>query len=206
MIQQIWEPNLTVVFAGTAVDEVSDGLGFHHLHPKDRFWSLLELSRITADRIISQQERKALTEGRAKGNLSDPIRSMFLLKKTSQVLRLGIGLTNLNQRIVVPNDKDKNARPSDDDLRQFFDSVEQFSPALVAFVTPPGIFVQAFKYRSVDAVEEPGVQPFTIGQSEVWLLGSTIAMLRGESLSNQEDAFFGLAERYADLRKGSGSP
>ena len=110
MLQEIWEPELTAVFVGLAVDEVSDTLGFYHLNPGNRFWELLELGGITPERHITSSERKALTEGHTRGNLSDPIRAMFIQKKTSQLLRCGVGITTMNQRVIAKNDKEKAAR------------------------------------------------------------------------------------------------
>ena len=93
MLPEIWEQGMTLVFVGVAVTEPSDTLGFYHLHPRDRFWEMLELGGITS------QERKALAEGHAQGSLSDPVRSMFIEKKTSQLVRIGIGLTDVNRRV-----------------------------------------------------------------------------------------------------------
>jgi len=200
MLPEIWEPNLTVVFVGTVVTEVSETLGFYHLHPRDRFWELLEIGGITPTRIITLQERKALTDGHAQGSVSDPIRTMFLQKKTSQLLRLGIGLSDLNRRMVAVNDKDKSARPSEEDVGEFISKAEILNPRILAFVTSVEIFVGCFKRRFPGTTDLPGPQPFTIGTSEVWLLGSTTIQLRGEALQRQEDAFFSLGERIPMLK------
>lgn len=200
MLPEIWEPGLVVVFVGTAVAEVSDTLGFYHLHPRDRFWELLEIGGITPTRIITVQERKALTDGHANGSLSDPVRSIFTQKKTSQLLRLGIGLTDLNRRVLAGSEKDKSARPTQEDIEQFIIKHEKLNPKIVAFMTSPEIFVELFKRRYPGACGTLGVQPFTIGNSEVWLLGSTSGLVRGEALSRQEDAFFALGERIPALK------
>ena len=63
MIKEIWEPDMMAVFVSTAVLELSETLGFSHLHPKDRLWELLELGGITPTRVITSQERKALADG-----------------------------------------------------------------------------------------------------------------------------------------------
>jgi G:T/U-mismatch repair DNA glycosylase len=199
MLSEIWEPQLKVVFAGTAVADPSDKLGFYHLHPRDRFWELLALGGITPQPIITRQERKALADGHAKGNLSEPIRAMFTLKKTSQLLRLGIGLSDLNRRIVATSDKDKIARPSHEDIEQFIAKCGKLQPKIVAFTMSPDIFVELFTTLSPGACKTLGLQPFTIGGSEVWLLGSTSLVLRGEALTMQEDTFFALGERISDL-------
>jgi G:T/U-mismatch repair DNA glycosylase len=200
MLPEIWEPGLVVVFVGTAVAEVSDTLGFYHLHSRNRFWELLEIGGITPTRIITPQERKALADGHASGSLSDPVRSIFTQKKTSQLLRLGIGLTDLNRRVLASSDKDKSARPTQEDIQKFIVKDEKLNPRVLAFVTSPEIFVEVFKSRYPGACRTLGVQPFTIGNSEVWLLGSPSGLVRGEALSRQEDAFFALGERISALK------
>ena len=200
MLPEIWEPELTVVFVGTAVTEPSDTLGFYHLHPRDRFWELLEISGIAPTRIISKQERKAMADGHANGSVSDPVRSMFIQKRTSQLLRLGVGLTDLNRRVVALNEKDKAARPNQEDLQQFIVKAEKLNPKILALVTAPEIFVDVFKSRYPGCCDTPGMQPFRVGHSEVWLLGSTIASVRGEALEKQEDVFFALGERLSGLK------
>jgi G:T/U-mismatch repair DNA glycosylase len=195
MVKEIWEPDLKVLFVGMAADEVSDKLGFHHLHPRDRFWELLEISGLTPKRVITASERKAMAEGQAQGSVSDPIRSMFIEKKTSQLLKLGIGLFDLNRRAVATNDKDKAARPTGEELQQFVARVMQLEPKSLAFVIRPELFVAVFSPDFPGATGILGLQSFKIGKAEVWLLGSTSAVLRGESLKLQEDAFFALGER-----------
>ena len=200
MLAEIWEPDLSVVFVGNAVAEHSDTLGFYHLHPRDRFWEMLEIGGITPQRIITPQERKALADGHADGSLSDPVRSMFTQKKTSQLLRLGIGLTDLNRRVLASNDKDKSARPTHEDIEQFIVRDEKLNPKIVAFVTSPESFVELFMSCFPGATGTLGLQPFRIGRSEVWLLGSTSVVIRGEALGRQEDVFLALGERISVLK------
>jgi G:T/U-mismatch repair DNA glycosylase len=183
MVPEIWEQGLMVVFVGTAVTEPSDTLGFYHLHPRDRFWELLEVS------------------GHANGSVSEPVKSMFIQKRTSQALRLGIGLTDLNRRVVAPNDKDKAARPTQEDIQEFIVKDKKLNPKILAFVTSPEVFVEVFKNRYPGACSTLGLQPFRIGNSEVWLLGSTSGLVRGEALGRQEDAFFALGERISVLKE-----
>ena len=204
MLREIWEPGLPVVFVGTAVDELSDTLGFYHLHPRDRFWELLEMGGITPTRIITPSERKALAEGHARGNLSDPVRSMFIQKKISQLLRLGIGLTDLNRRVIAVDDKDRAARPAEEDIQQFIARVPMLNPRVLAFVAKPDLFVELFASRYPGVAATFGLQPFTIGNAEVWLLGSPGGLPRGEALTKQEDAFLALGERILALREETG--
>jgi G:T/U-mismatch repair DNA glycosylase len=200
MLAEIWEPDLTILFVGTAAEEVSDTLGFHYLHARNRFWELIEIGGITPERIISASERKALTVGHARGNLSDPIRSMFIQKKTSQLLKLGLGLTYLNRRVVAVNDKDKSARPTEADIQEFIGRVVHLSPKILAFVTSADLFVELLKGRYPDVTSTLGLQSFKMGNSQVWLLGSPGTMLRGEALAKQEDAFFELGERITAIK------
>lgn len=203
MLEDIWEPNLTAVFAGAVLDEVSDTLGFYSLTPGNRLWELLEIGGITPERLITTSERKALTEGHARGNLSDPVRAMFIQKKISRLLRLGVGIATINRRVTAKNDKDKAAKPTDEDVRQFIDKAAALSPKILAFVITPEVFVDLFNARYPGVTDVLGVQPFTIGSAEVWLLGSPAARLRGEALTQQEDTFFALGERMAALGKDS---
>jgi G:T/U-mismatch repair DNA glycosylase len=202
MLAEIWEPDLTLVFVGMAITEQSDNLGFYHLDPRDRFWELLELSAITPKRMITAKESKALADGHRDGSLSDPVRMIFVEKKTSQLLRLGIGLTDLNRRVVVPNQKDKTAKPTQDDLGTFIAKVEESNPRVLGFVINADMFVDVFKSAYPAATVVLGAQPFTTGKSEVWLLGSTSGRPRGEALQAQEDAFFALGEKFEALKGG----
>ena len=199
MLPEIWKPNVTVLFVGTVVAELSDRLGFYYLHPRNRFWEMLVVGGITPKQIITVKEAKALAEGHAGGSLTDPVKAMFIEKKTEQLLRDGIGLTDLNRRVVVSSDKDKLAKPTEEDIRAFIGKVEELTPRVLAFVTSIDIFVDSFKKHYQGVTGTLGLQPFTIGNSEVWLLGSTSGLLRGEALTRQEDAFFALGERIQAL-------
>ncbi len=201
MLPEIWEPNQTVVFVGAFVDELSDILGFYYLQPRNRFWELLELGGITPTRIISKQESKALADGHRQGSLSDPIRLVFIEKKTSQLLRLGVGLTTFNRRTLARDDKDKSADPTEDDVRHFIARVDKMKPRFIGFVVDPETFVELFKSRYPDVAAVPGPQSFRIGASEVWFLGPTRGKPRGEALEKQEDAFFALGEAVQASRE-----
>jgi G:T/U-mismatch repair DNA glycosylase len=200
MINEVWEPDMTAVFVSPAVLELSETLGFSHLHPRDRFWELLETAGITPKRVITSQERKALADGHAEGSLSDPVRLMFIEKKTSQLRGLGIGLAELNRRATVTSEKDRAAIPDDGDIEQFLAKVEALHPKILAFVTRPEIFIQAFKSRYPALTATPGHQQFQMAGSEIWLLGSTTAQMGGALLTAQEDLFFSLGERISGLR------
>ena len=204
MVPEIWEPNLTVVFAGAVVSDLSDTLGFYHVHRRDRFWELLVLGEITPKPILTAAERKALAEGQKDGSLSEPVRAMFTLKKTSHLLQQGIGLTDVNRRVIALDEKDKAGWPAEEDIHAFIAKAEKLTPQILAFVTRAEVFVGSFKHVFPEAAETFGVQPFTIGNSEVWFMGPTSAMLRGDSLGAQEDAFISLGERFNSLRDQKG--
>ncbi len=204
MLPEIWKPDLTALFVGTVVTRYSDTLGFYHLHPRNRFWEMLVVGGITPNRIISDRESKALAEGHKSGSLTDPVRAMFIEKKTEQLLRLGIGLTDLNRRVVASGDRDAEAKPTGDDIALFIANVEARKPEILAFVTGKEIFVESFKHNYPGVSASLGRQPFTIGRSEVWLMGSTSARVQGEALATQEDAFFALGERIQEIRGGAG--
>ncbi len=199
MINEVWEPDMKVVFVSPAALELSEKLGFSHLHARDRFWELLELGGITPTKVINVQERKAMTEGMAQGSIAEPVRLMFIEKKTSQLMRLGIGLTELNRRVAVASEKDRSAVPDENDIKGFLARVEERHPRILGFVTAPDIFVEAFQSRFPDVTATLGRQEFRMAGSEVWLLGSTTAQLRGASLTAQEDLFFALGERLSAL-------
>jgi G:T/U-mismatch repair DNA glycosylase len=195
MLKEICEPNSKALFVGAAADEISDKLGFYHVDPKDRFWELMEVGGITPKRIITPSERKALMEGHAQGSIPDPIRVMFIQKKTSQLTQLGIGLTDVNRRVIATSDKDRTARPSEEDVQQFMEKAARLNAKAVAFVMRPELFVELFKGSYPGVTDVLGLQSFRIGNAAVWLLGSTTARLREDALAQQEDTFFALGER-----------
>jgi G:T/U-mismatch repair DNA glycosylase len=128
---------------------------------------------------------------------------MFIQKKTSQLLRLGLGLTDLNRRGVAIDDKDKAARPTEEDIQQFIARVPVLNSKVLAFVIRPVLFVELFASRYPGVTATLGLQSFRIGNAEVWLLGSPGGLLRGEALTKQEDAFLALGERIAALKEES---
>ncbi len=200
MLAELWEEDQVVLFVGAVVDEHSDTLGFYYLQPRNRFWELLELSGLTPKRIITKQESKALSDGHRDGSLSEPVRSVFIEKKISQLAKLGIGLTALNRRCTAKDEKDKEAKPTDDDIRRFVARVEKLKPRIVAFVMADEVFVESFGNFCQGLTDTPGPQTFRIGNSVVWFLGSTSGRPRGDALVRQEDAFFALGEAVQALR------
>ena len=201
MLPDIWEEGLSVVFVATAVDGVSAALGFRHMHPRSRFWDLLATGGLTDGPVMTKEERKALEKGHREGSLSDPVRSMFFMKKTSLLLRKGIGLTEVNRRVAAAGEKDRAAAPNDEDVRAFVGRVETMKPGVVAFVAPPEMVAAWFPADGAEPPGPAGPRTWKIGGAEVWVLGSVTGLVRGDAAAQQEDAFFALGERVTALRR-----
>jgi G:T/U-mismatch repair DNA glycosylase len=201
MLPEIWAQNLNVVFVGTTVAETSDQLGFYYLGPNNRFWFLLEYAGITPSSLVSPSERKVLVNAQKDGVLNDTYKQLFFEKKERELLKRRIGLTDLNRRRVVSNDDDPAAEPIKDDILKFVRKVEKYGPKILAFVTNMEIFEKCLRplYPSVN--RQRGKQDFLIGNSEVWLLGSTSG--RVKDTDSMEQAFEDLAERLDSLKQES---
>ncbi|MBI5020975.1 MAG: hypothetical protein HZB59_06020 [Ignavibacteriales bacterium] len=197
MLKEILIQNLRVVFVGTTVAEISDELGFYYLTPKNRFWEMLEYANITSTIVISQSDRKALADAKNTGVLNDLYKQFFFEKKESTLLKHHIGLTDLNRRLVVSKDDDPSAEPTPDDIQKFIKKIEKYKPKIVAFVTSVEIFEKCFKKLYPSANRQRGKQDFMIGNSEVWLLGSTSG--RVKDVDAMEQAFGHLADRLKSL-------
>lgn len=197
MLPEILVQNLNVVFVGTAVTETSDELGFYFLGPKNRFWDLLEYAGISPTSIVSPSDRKALVDAKHTGVLNDVYKQFFFEKKESALSKLRIGMTDLNRRLVVSNDDDPAAKPSTDDVQKLVRKMEKYGPKIIAFAMKVEIFEECFKSLYPSANRQRGKQDFVIGNSEVWLLGSTGGRVKDNEV--QEQAFADLAERLKDL-------
>jgi G:T/U-mismatch repair DNA glycosylase len=199
MLKDILVQNLHVVFVGTATAEISDDLGFYYLTPKNRFWEMLEYANLTSPIVISQSDRKALADAKHTGVLNDLYKQFFFEKKESTLLKLHIGLTDLNRRLVVSKDDDPAAEPTPDDIQKFVKRIEKFKPKIVAFATNVELFEKCFKPLYPAANRQRGKQEFLIGNSEVWLLGSTGG--RVKDTDALEQVFGDLTDRIAELEK-----
>jgi len=124
---------------------------------------------------------------------------MFFMKKTSLLIRRGVGLTELNRRVAASGEKDKAAAPTGEDIAAFRARVGDLKPAIVALIMPVETVSECFPDQRGD-VTAPGPRPWKIGEAEVWVLGSTTGLVRGDAASRQEDAFFALGERVTALR------
>ena len=199
MLKEILIQNLRVVFVGTTVTEISDELGFYYLGPKNRFWEMLEYAGITPTLVISQSDRKALVDAKHTGVLNDLYKQFFFEKKESALLKLRVGLTDLNRRLVVSKEDDPSAEPTPDDIQKFIKKIEKYKPKIVAFVTSVEIFEKCFKRLYPSATRQRGKQDFLIGNSECWLLGSTSG--RVKDIDALEQAFSDLTDRLGSLEK-----
>lgn len=202
MLPEIWANNLRVVFVGTTLSEISDGLGFYHLGPNDRFWSLLEYAGITPTSVVPSSERKILVDVKKTGALNEIYKKFFFEKKESALLKHHIGLTVLNRRRVAASDDDRAAEPIIDDIQKFVRKVEKYRPKTVGFVTKAEIFENCFRALYPSVNRQRGKQDFLIGSSEVWLLGSTSG--RAKDSDAMEQVFEDLAERLNSLEQEAG--
>lgn len=197
MLPEILSRNLNVLFVGTTVPKVSDELGFYHMSPNNRFWWLLEYAGLTQGSVVTPQERKLIDDTFKTHALNDVYRRLFFEKKERILAERKIGLTDLNRRKVVSGEDDPDARPTPEDVRKFTAKVEKYRPAIVAFVTAPEVFEAAFRPLHPEANRKRGKQAFSIGGSEVWLMGATGG--RVKDLDALEQVFEDLAAR---LRAG----
>jgi TDG/mug DNA glycosylase family protein len=201
MLPEILAPNLNVVFVGTTVGETSDELGFYYLGQNNKFWFLLEYAGITPKPVISAGERKVLVNAKKGGVLSDAYKQLFFEKKESALLRDRIGLTDLNRRRVISNDDDPAAAPTADDLQKFVAKVKKYRPKVLAFVTSLDIFEKCWRPLYPSATRQRGKQDFVIGDSEIWLLGSTSG--RGQDTDALEQVFEDLAHHLKQLESSA---
>jgi G:T/U-mismatch repair DNA glycosylase len=199
MLPEVLIQNLRVIFVGANVAEVSDELGFYYLGPKNRFWDMLEYAGISSAPIISPSDRKALVDAKHTGVLNDLYKQFFFEKKESALLKLRIGLTDLNRRLVVSHDDDPSAEPTIEDIRKFVKKVEKYRPNIVAFTIAPDVFEKWFKPLYPSASRERGRQAFMIGSSEIWLIGSTSGRIKDADALEQ--VFENLATRFSALDK-----
>jgi|ERR1051326_269905 G:T/U-mismatch repair DNA glycosylase len=199
MLPEILARNLRVVFVGALISELSDDLGFYHLGPTDRFWSVLEYAGFTPTAVVPASERKILLDVKQTGALNEIYKKFFFEKKESALLKHRVGLTVLNRRRVSGRDDDPGEEPTIDDVQKLIHKIEKYQPTVVAFVTREDMFDRAFKRLYPSVTRQKGKQDFLIGTSEVWLLGSTSG--RGKENDAMEQLFDDLAEHLKSLEQ-----
>jgi G:T/U-mismatch repair DNA glycosylase len=200
MLPEILSQRMRVLFVGTAVSEISNDLGFRYLSTRNRFWPMLEYAGLTPTEVITPSERKVLDDARHEGVLTDVYKKFFFERKESMLLKARLGLTDLNRRRVYATEDDPEADPTPDDVRKLVARVEKYRPTIVAFVSKGETFERAMKPLYPAANGERGKQPFLLGASEVWLLGSANGRLKDTAAF--EEAFDALAARLAELGEG----
>ena len=191
MLKEILLSNLKIIFVGPVVTVIADDLGFYHLGAKDKFWEMLAYSGLTKGEVISKTDRKALDDAKHTGVLNDLYKQFFFEKKESTLLKARIGMTDLNRRLVVQSEDDPAAAATAADAQALVKKLEKFKPKIAAFTMDPGLFARSFRPLFPSATEEKGKQPFAIGASEVWLLGS--ANVRPKDADALEQRFDDLA-------------
>ncbi len=172
MLPEILTRNQRVLFVGSTVSETSSELGFYYLGPNNRFWGLLEYAGITPASVVTPRERRILVDTFKTHALSEMYKKLFFEKKEAELAKYRIGLTDLNRRRAFSSDDEPGAKPTADDVTRFIRKVEKYEPRIVAFVTGLELFESSFKPLYPSANRSRGKQEFTIGGSEVWLLGS----------------------------------
>lgn len=197
MLPEILASHLRILFVGPFVPQVCDDLGFYHVAPRDKFWEMLQYAGITPAMIISEPDRRALVSAKEAYLLDERYRQFFFEKKESQVLTSRVGLTDLNRRKVVMKEDEPGADPTTEDVKAFIRSVEKYAPAIVAPVMNADQFERAFKPFYPALEPRRGRQPFAIGKSEVWFIGSTSA--RGKEVGAMEQVFEDLSDRLKEL-------
>lgn len=197
MLPEILARNLRVLFVGTAVTKMSDDLGFYHLEKDDKFWWMLEYGSLTDGPAVSPQERKIIYDTFKTHALNDIYRRLFFEKKERLLAERKIGLTDLNRRVVVETIDDREAAPTAEDVRKFVSTIGKHEPRIVAFVTGLEVFESCFKPLHPEAGRRRGRQEFSIGSSEIWLLGPTTG--KGRDNKALETVFEALGERAAAL-------
>ena len=197
MLPEILERNLNVIFVGTTISEVSDELGFYYLGPNNRFWSLLAYAGITPTSLVSASERNVLVDASKEGVLSDMYKKLFFEKKEAELLKHRVGVTDFNRRRVVSKDDDPAAEPTKDDIEKFLTKAKKYRPKILAFVCSMGVFEKCLGHFHPSATRERGKQDFLVGDSEVWLVGSTSG--RVKDTAALEQVFEDLEARLKEL-------
>ena len=197
MLAEILTRNLRVLFAGTAVTKMSDDLGFYHLDKDDKFWWMLEYGSLTEGPVVSPQERKIILDTFKTHALNDIYRRLFFEKKERVLAGRRIGLTVVNRRVVVNTIDEAEAAPTHEDVRKFIATVNKIQPRIVALITGLDVFEASFTPLYPGVTRKRGKQEFSIGDSEVWLLGPTSG--KGKDNRAQEDAFEALGKRVGAM-------
>jgi TDG/mug DNA glycosylase family protein len=94
---------LRLIVCGTAAGETSAGIGHYYSDPRNKFWQLLWDSRIISEPLSPLSDR--------------------------EVLRFGVGMTDLAKAAVASSDRGLRGY----DVPDFISKIERYQPAWVAF-------------------------------------------------------------------------
>jgi TDG/mug DNA glycosylase family protein len=137
-IPDVVAPRLALLFVGINPGLYSGATGYHFARPGNRFWPTLAGAGLTPRQLAPDE--------------------------TAELLRLGIGITNLVNRTTATA-----AELSADELRTGADrlraTVEHFEPRVVAVLG-----VSAFRTAFSQPEASIGRQPEPFGHAELWVL------------------------------------
>jgi TDG/mug DNA glycosylase family protein len=161
-IPDVIADGLDILFVGINPGLWSGATGFHFARPGNRFWKAIHLAGLT-DRVLDPSEQKEL-------------------------LRAGIGITNLVQRTTATA-----AELTPAELRaggrSLIAKIERYRPRTVAFL---GISAYRVAFGAPKATL--GLQTARIGDTQVWVLPNPSGLNASWTLPK-------LAEAYATLRE-----
>jgi TDG/mug DNA glycosylase family protein len=163
-VPDLVQPGLAVLLCGINPSLWSGATGYHFANPSNRLWPVLHGSGWTPRRL-------------------DP-------SETAEVLRAGIGITNLVPRATARADE-----LTDDEVRAGLPAVA----ALAARVQPRWVaFLGMTAYRTATGNRKAvvGPQPERLGDAHVWLLPNPSGLNASWQLPR-------LVEAYAELRRAA---
>jgi len=171
--------HLRVVFIGINPGLRSAAVGHHYAGPSNRFWKLLYEARLVSRPLTYRED--------------------------AQVLRWGIGLTNLADR-PTSGSNELSAIDYARGRNELIDKITRFRPQTVALL---GLTLYPRLYPDRKPVPRPvlGLQDDILGHSRVFLLPNPSGRNAGYSYGSMLEAFRQLAEWLdAHPAKGTGNP
>jgi TDG/mug DNA glycosylase family protein len=144
ILPDLLAPQLRLVFCGSALGTASAQAKAYYAKPGNRFWPTLHEVGLTPHRFAPQDY--------------------------PQLLKLGIGLTDLNK---TQSGNDDSLSPAHDDAAGLATKIERYRPRILAFTAkrPAQVFL-----RECFGLKDPppyGLQPQRIGRTQLFVLPST---------------------------------
>jgi len=164
-LPDVLKPGLRVVFCGSAAGAVSARVGAYYAGPGNKFWSILHRTGLTPHVLAPDHFR----------DLPD----------------FGIGLTDLAKRA---SGSDASLPRSADDPADLQDKIRRYQPRILAFNGKRSARV-FLKHHAGARTIDYGLQPWTIGESAIFVLPSTSGAASGFW---GEDPWYALA-RHAEI-------